>query len=118
MKSDDRPAPETRSAPVPSAVENRERTRRRRPDAAGAEERVAPRGGGPACPTQMVSSDWALRCYRLGFLELQFILSHVDGDSIALAKLSLEHAHRQRIEHAALNGPFEGSRPVHWIVSL
>src|SRR5262245_38682572 len=40
---------------------------------------------------------------RVLLLELQFIVTHIDHDRIALAEVTLEYSHGERIQHTALN---------------
>jgi hypothetical protein len=42
--------------------------------------------------------------------ELQLAARGVDSHGRALAKLSLQHAHRKRIQHPALNNPLQRAR--------
>src|SRR2546425_11984240 len=60
------------------------------------------------------------RIYRrcLPLFELQTRVAHVDDDLVALAELAFEHPERQRVEDAPLDGPFQGPRAVHRIVTL
>ena len=46
------------------------------------------------------------------FLNTSPLPSDVDGDPIAFAEVALEHAHRQRIEHAPLDRPLQRARAI------
>src|SRR5690348_18109627 len=50
------------------------------------------------------------RAYQLTrFAERELTARGVDANDVALAELSLEHAHRERVQHLALDGALERS---------
>src|SRR4030095_4040153 len=53
--------------------------------------------------------------HRLLLLELQFIVTHIDQDRVALADVPLQYPHGQRIQHAALNRPLQRPGAEHRI---
>src|SRR5262245_58237061 len=53
--------------------------------------------------------------HRLLLLELQFIVTHIDQDRVALAEMTLQYPHGQRIQHAALNRPLQRPGAEHRI---
>src|SRR6185503_6695058 len=56
------------------------------------------------------------RGFILTFLKPQSIVPHVDGDAVTFTEVSLEDAHRQRIEDTALDCSFQRPRAVGRIV--
>src|SRR3954467_7407064 len=51
-------------------------------------------------------------------LEGEFSGRAVDDDAVPLAELPLQHAHRERVEDAALDGPLQRPGPVGRVVAL
>src|SRR6188474_3447193 len=42
----------------------------------------------------------------------------IDADDVPLVEFSLEHPHRQGVEHPALDRPLQRPRPVHRVIAL
>src|SRR5687767_392528 len=55
---------------------------------------------------------------RLTFRKAQLIASHVHYHGVTLTKRAVEHAQGKRIEEPPLQGAFDRTRPVHWIITL
>src|SRR5215831_7016956 len=71
---------------------------------------------------QAVRGNLPLPCLRRfpgpGLFEHKSIVVDVDRNPIALLEVSLQHAHREWVEDAPLEGPLQRPRAVCWIVAL